>query len=235
MLCMPDTGQVLELTPDGKTRWQLSGFQILFDAQVLPGDRVLLAELGLGRVTERNTKNDILWEKRVVQPVGCQRLRNGNTFIVTLQQLMEVDRTGREVFTRPANGMNYMGATKLRNGDIIFVTTSGICQRLDASGKELKSFHLNGQVQYGGLEALPNGHVLIAHTYNNRVTEYDGDGKEVWTAQVPQPTCATRLANGHTLIGSQYPGRAVELDREGRPVWEYNGPGNQRVNRVRRR
>ena len=51
-------------------------------------------------------------------------------------------------------------AQKLRGGDVIFVTTSGQCTRVDAKGKEGKSFPVSRMLSVlGSLEVLPNNHV----------------------------------------------------------------------------
>src|SRR5439155_22540262 len=98
LIVSQDTGTVLELGADGKPRWQLLNLQGPADAQVLPNGRVLVTEMHGGRVTERNLKNEVVWEKQVNWPMGAQRLPNGNTFIVLRNQLLEVDRGGKEVF-----------------------------------------------------------------------------------------------------------------------------------------
>jgi hypothetical protein len=36
-----------------------------------------------GRVTERDLKGKVLWEKQVLEPLMAQRLSNGNTLITT--------------------------------------------------------------------------------------------------------------------------------------------------------
>src|SRR5260370_38438171 len=70
-------------------------------------------------------------------------------------------------------------------------------------------------------EVVPNDHVLISHAGANKVTEYDGDGKGVWRAEVPLPGIPTRLANGHTLVPAHNTTRRVELDRTGKLVNAY--------------
>jgi hypothetical protein len=106
--------------------------------------------------------------------------------------------------------------------------------RLDASGKELKSFPV-GPSSLGGLEVLPNGRILIALYSNNMVVEYDQEGRRIWEAKVTQPSSATRLPNGNTLVacslGNQ---QVVELDRSGNVVWQHQAP-NQRPWKARRR
>ena len=91
-------------------------------------------------------------------------------------------------------------------------------------------------VQNGNLfgEVLPNDHVLISVGGNNKVTEYDAEGKVVWQADVPLPGIPTRLPNGHTLVPAQNSTHLVELDRTGRVVNEYKDL-NYRPWRVTRR
>ena len=83
------------------------------------------------------------------------------------------------------------------------------------------------------IEVLPNGRVLVPQFSNNRVVEFDPEGKIVWEAAVPNPSSVMRLPNGNTLVGSMIMQRAVELDRSCKEVWDYRADG--RLLRVRRR
>ncbi|HXG12587.1 MAG TPA: HEAT repeat domain-containing protein [Gemmataceae bacterium] len=228
-----ENGQVVELGRDGKVRWQLDGLQYPADFHVLPGDRVLIAEYNSNRVTERNLKNEILWQKQLGAPaVSCQRLPNGNTFIATRMQILEVDPAGKEVLVINRPNGDLMAAHKLRDGQIVCTTSTGLCIKMDAAGKELKRFAV-GNVAIGSLEVLPNGRVLIPQYNNNKVVEYDPEGKVVWEASVSQPLAAIRLANGNTLVSSYGTFQLQELDRSGKVVWEHKTGG--RPGRVRRR
>src|SRR5262249_24736201 len=74
--------RIYEIDRRGKERWAISGVSGPIDAQVLPGERVLVAEHHGSKVTERNLRGDVLWEKKLSdRPVAVQRLPNGNTFI----------------------------------------------------------------------------------------------------------------------------------------------------------
>jgi HEAT repeat protein len=232
LLILADAGEVLELGANGQPRWRLTGLQYPADAQVLPGNRVLIAEVNARRVTERNLRNEILWQKEANWPIACQRLANGNTFIVTRNQLVEVDRAGKEVFVHNHPNGDIMAALRLRDGRIVCSLQAGACQWLDAAGNEVKTFPV-GQVMTNGLDVLANGHVLLPQLWLNKVIEYDGDGRPVWEAAVPQPSAAVRLANGNTLVASQWPPKALEVDRGGKVVWEYGT--NIRVHRAKRR
>ena len=69
MLPGPNSQLPREARAEGKTRWEITGVMNPMDAQVLPGNRVLIAEFGANRVTERNLKGEILWEKPITWPV----------------------------------------------------------------------------------------------------------------------------------------------------------------------
>jgi hypothetical protein len=228
-----EQGKVVEIGRDGKPRWELAGFNYPYDAQVLPGDRVLVAENSGGRVVERTIKGDVVWQKPVHNAVNCQRLANGNTFIATRQQLLEVDKNGKDVFVynRPQSDINT--ARKTRDGQILMVTTTGNLIRMDGTAtKELKTFPV-GQITVGGMELLPNGRVLLAHYNNAKVTEYDLEGRLLWQATVNSPTSASRLPNGNTLVSTGNTNSVVEIDRTGKVVSEQRQP--QRAWKVRRR
>jgi hypothetical protein len=205
------------------------------DAQVLPGDRVLITESGMHRVTERNFKGEILWEKALTEnPVAAQRLPNGNTFIVTHDRLFEVDRAGKEVLISFMVGApTITTARRLRDGRIACILAGGKCQLLDAAGKRSKNFPVSPAVQTtSGLDALPGGGVLVVEYGNNKVVEHNAEGKLVWSATVQRPISAVRLPSGNTLVSSQ-DNFLVELNRSGKVVWEHKISGHP--TRVRRR
>ncbi len=83
-----------------------------------------------------------------------------------------------------------------------------------------------------GDPARPHGHfrrarltkagtVLAAHMDNNKVAEYDLEGREVWALAVLSPWGAIRLASGNTLVTSNR-GFVREFDPHGRVVWEFS-------------
>jgi HEAT repeat protein len=227
-------GRVRELGRDGKTRWQIDNLLYPVDAQVVGGNRVLVAEYNGMRITERDLQGNIVWRKDGLRgrPVNVQRLPGGNTFIATDSMLLEVDRAGKEVFSHALPGV--IAACKARNGEIFCLTGQGLCVRLDARGKEVKSFPAGRDGGWtSGIDASPDGKVLIAQPNHNQVSEMDREGKVVWHAAVPGITTATRLPNGHVLAASYMSRRVVELDRTGRTVWQQQG--DRHVFRARRR
>jgi HEAT repeat protein len=219
LFVVPDYGTVTEIGRDGKVRWQIGGLGCPFEARVLPGERVLVAEYN-GLVTERNLKGEILWQKAVPRALQCQRLANGNTLLVSSNAVVECEPGGKEKVLYTRSGANsLLAARKLRTGQMVVVESGGTCLRLDAAGKELSRFEL-GRISNNCLEVLPNGNLLVPRFFDAKVVEYDARGQAVWQAAFPSPFTAQRLPNGHTLIACHEPPRVVELDRAGKVVWE---------------
>jgi hypothetical protein len=219
-----DDNQVIDLDASKKERWKIDNVQYVLDLQRLPGERVLLAEYKGNRVTERNSKGEVVWSRNVNEPLTAQRLANGNTFIANAEGLVEVTRAGTEVFRwTPPVGQKIMRARRLPGGEMLLVTQLGTTRfvRLDRFGKELSSFGVEVNTSGGRVDLTPAGHVLIPEIYNNRVQERDMDGKIIRTLQVQQPIAAVALPNGHVIVTSMTQRRAVEYDRSGKEVWEY--------------
>lgn len=254
LVVLSDQKIVREIDAAGTTLWEVKEIGFPLDAQALPGDRVLVAEHANNCVTERDRLGNIVWKvdtkdlaqqlakqagiagMPAAQPLVAQRLPNGNTFIATGNQMFEVDKDGKLVWPRSQAGLIVHGvrkAQRLRNGDIAYVSDANRFVRLGRDDKEVLSFLVEATTSGGRLEVLANGHVVVPQVNQNRVVEYDSEGKLVWRATVEQPIAAVRLPNGHTLVTTMDQNRAVELDRGGRIIWDYRSNG--RVNRAFRR
>jgi hypothetical protein len=219
-----DAKQVIDLDANKKERWKIDNVLFPLDVQRLSGERVLLAEYEGNRVTERNSKGEVLWSRHVMSPLTAQRLANGNTMIATAEGLVEVTRAGKEVFSwTPPVGQKIMRARRLPGGDTLLVTQLGTTRfvRLDRFGKEVHSFGVDVHTSGGRIDLTPAGNVLIPEMYNNRVQERDMTGKIVRTLAVQQPIAAVALPNGHVIVTLMLQKSAVEYDRAGKEVWEY--------------
>jgi hypothetical protein len=234
-----DVGKVFELDSENNVVWKLDGIIFPLDVQYLSKDRVLVAEYQAARVAERDVKTgEVKWQRPVGSPLVAQRLDNGNTFVVTETRLVEFNPKGDEVFTHSfPNGQKIMKGIKLPNGEMVCLTDAPRVVRLDGKGKELRqgTFPVTlGTKLFGGrLHALPNGRVLVPHNAENKVVEYDLNGKAVWQVDIDGPVAATRLPNGNTLVTTLNQNRAVELDRNGVEVWQYRT--NTKLTRAVRR
>jgi HEAT repeat protein len=194
---------VTELGNDGKPRWTVTGLDVPLDAQVLPGRGVLIAEHT--RVTERTLKGRIVWQKEITRPWSVQRLRNGNTLIGAANQIIEVDRAGKEVLkiARWAHA-----ARKLPNGRII-AFYDGRMSQFDRRGQLVKEVQIKGG-NVGFPEILDNGNILVP--YNHALIEFDAHGKVVGRIDRKGVSHGYRLRNGHTLVTINW-NEYLELDK----------------------
>jgi HEAT repeat protein len=221
MVISPNHSKIVEMGMDGKVRWELNGLSNVWDAQFITRNRLLVLESGARKVTERTIRGDVLWEMSLngMYPTGMQRLTNGNMLFVSSNRMVEMTRAGREVFSFNRPNSDILHARKMKDGQIIYVTSSATVHRIDEKGNETKTWRVNNPTNQG-CHVLPNGNIVFPQQYSNRVYEYDMNGQQVWTAVTTQPTAVYRLPNGHTLVGSINTNQLVELDRAGKEVWK---------------
>jgi hypothetical protein len=214
-------GTILEVDAKGKTRWQIQGLFRPVDAQVLDEKRVLVTEYSPGQVTERNLNGDVLRRISVSDtPLEARRLPNGNTLITTRSRVYEIDRNDKEVWVTDSRGDLIVAACSFRGGEVGICYQSGEFVRVDRKGEVLTSFRVGRAFRpYGThIQGLPNGHVLVPLYYENKVVEFDRNGREVWSVRFAQPASAQRLPNGRTLVTGYASNTIVELDKTGREV-----------------
>jgi hypothetical protein len=223
-------GKVWQRGRDGRTRWIQEGFLGAMYAQALPGNRVLVAENMGNRVVERDAQGNVVWEYRTNNnPIACQRLPNGNTFIATYNQVLEVTPEKKEVMTYSGGPAFYLfSAERTKDGRVVCMTAQGELIELDAAdGKQLNKFRA---IQGGGwcsAQALPNGRYLVASMSNNggQIREIDAQGVTHWQANYQGVFRAVKLPTGNIVAVSMTTRKIAELDREGRVRWEVTCTG----------
>jgi hypothetical protein len=92
--------------------------------------------------------------------------------------------------------------------------------------KVIKSFNVTAvQTQFGNMDVLANGNIIVPHYQQQRVVEYDGNGAQVATFNVNWPNSVVRLPNGNTLIASQQTRTITEFDRNRNQVATHQTDG----------
>lgn len=228
-------GRIIEVGPDAKERWKIANLQFPSDAQVLPGNRVLVAEHNSNRVSERDLTGKEIWAVQVNQPVNVQRLTNGNTFVVGRAGLAEFDRDQKQTFTFNRQQYDIVSGQKTRNGEYLFLTQQGQIIRLDKEGKQSKVYAVGRVPYWGGMEIQSNGKVL--YTQGNGIAELDlATGESTQVVSYPNGSSCQRLPNGNVLVCGMNKMEVVELDRNGKKIWEYKSTDqNTRPWRAHRR
>jgi outer membrane protein assembly factor BamB len=226
-------GSVMEIRPNKEIAWKFDTARYATDAQVIGKDRVLLAEYLDRKISERDLKGNILWQKQCEVPLACTRLPNGATFVATRRQLLILDKDGKETFTHTVQGSNIYAAARARDGHMVYIDQRGQCTWINAKGNQVKSFPVGQLFTLAGtIEVLPAHRILVPLLREGKVVEFDKDGNRVWQATVPTPYSAIRLPNGNTVVANVQ--RVLELDRDGKAVWSFQ-PDTGRPFRLRRR
>jgi hypothetical protein len=202
------------------------------DVQLLPSGRLLVAENHGSRVTERDRNGKVVWEKKTRSyPASCWRLDNGNTFIATRRELLEVTPEGNTVWSRTWPD-EVCCARRLRDGGIALLTASGpqITNHLvylSAARTEVRRVRVGSQVlPWSTFTILPDGHCLVpVHEGGFDVAEFDRGGRTVWGCRAHRAIGAARLPNGHTLLSGWWVGCLLEVDRAGKVVREHKTEG----------
>lgn len=216
-------GRVWESPREGKERFAITGVLGAMDAQVLSNGRILVAENSGNRVTERDLAGNVHWEYRTPSnPVVCQRLPNGNTFIATYNMVMEVTPDRQVVYQRQRGPAFYIfSAQKLRNGHVVAMTAQGVIQEFDpVADKDIRTINLGPNGGWCSVEALANGRYLVATMNNGTVREIDAAGNTKSTFTYPGVFRATRLPDGSTLVASMTTRKVAIFDRSGALKWE---------------
>jgi hypothetical protein len=217
-----NTNRVWECGANGKVIWDVKA-EGPMDAQVLPGNRVLIAESGAGRVTERDFKGKILWEfKPGGEPINCRRLASGNTWIGLRNGFTEVTRDGKAQPTREIAGTLH-AIRRLPNGRVVYLTNTGLIGEVSAAGKPIRTLQLTNEGTWGDVDMLPNGNFLVANYGTSFVREVDPSGKKVWEVTGTAACGIERLPNGKLLIAC--PERAADIDHAGKVLWEFKSVG----------
>jgi len=227
-----NTDRVWEIGPDGKVRWDINAKGPM-DAQVLPGNRVLIAESNGRMVSERDFKGTVLWSKEFPEePINCQRLLNGQTFVGTRHGVTEVDAKGN-VIKQFRISEDYLHAIRrLPNGGYLAITGKGEIRELDRTGKEMRRVTLVDEGRWGDVEALGNGRYLVANYGTGFIREVDAQGNKIWQIDIGGACGVERMPDGRYLVA--VPNHMIILSKGGNKVWE-SPASNGSVRRAHRR
>ena len=241
-------GEVVELGPDMKPNWTVSGLVGPMDVAYLPDGKVAIAEYNGNRVTVRDPAAGPAAAVRTVggeghayrNPHMLQALDNGNLLVICRNMIVEYKKgTDEEVMRYNRNRYDIASARRLPDGQTIVLAQQeqpNYCLFLDAAGQPVKDRKLKAQMpaHQGSVAASGKDRILV--TESARVAEYDlSTGKTVWTKSIANPRSAQRLPNGNTLIADTQSKRVVEVTPDGKDVWTYTPADGFNVFRAYRR
>lgn len=175
----------------------------------------------------------ITWSHKAPDSNDIWLLPSGNILFTTGKGVLEVTQDNDTVF-RYNSESNIFACQRLRNGNtFVAECNTGRMLEISPEGEIVKSVTIlpEGTADAGfafmrNARRLDNGHFLVAHYAGEKVSEYDRDGREVWSVPVPGGVhSVARLFDGNTMVAvtdRNHNPRLMEFDRRGRCVWEFS-------------
>jgi hypothetical protein len=216
------SGRVFLVTPSGKTLWEIANLSNPTDALLLPNNKILITEQGANRITERDTKGNISWEKSVTNPFHSQRLLNGNIFIASRNKIVEVGRNGNEIFSFSYPNETILAACKTRTNEYALLSYNGVFLKLDSKGNEVSKSRIPFPTNFGinGGAITQNDRVLVSIPTLNKIMEFNFRGQSTWESTITMPGIPTKLPNGNVVAPSLNGSKIVEIQMDGKIIYE---------------
>jgi hypothetical protein len=160
------------------------------------------------------------------------RLSNGNIVFARKTGAGEVTPDKKLIWNYDAPKGFEVHVCKPVGLDRVMIVQNGHPARLmilnTVTGQTEKSFELPVSsdpkspvhTQFRRAHLTKAGTFLVAHHDQDKVVEYDADGKEIWSVAAHIPWDAVRLHNGNTLISS-HDAYVREVNPQGETVWEF--------------
>ena len=227
------SGRVFLVTPSGKTLWEITNLSNPTDALLLPNNKILITEQGANRITERDTKGNISWEKSVTNPFHSQRLSNGNIFIASRNKIVEVGRNGNEIFSFSYPNETILAACKTRTNEYALLSYNGVFLKLDSKGNEVSKSRIPFPTNFGinGGAITQNDRVLVSIPTLNKIMEFNFSGQSTWESTITMPGIPTKLPNGNVVAPSLNGSKIVEIQMDGKIIYE-SAPNSYRSIKV---
>ena len=227
------SGRVFLVTPSGKTLWEIANLSNPTDALLLPNNKILITEQGANRITERDTKGNISWEKSATNPFLSQRLSNGNIFIASRNKIVEVGRNGNEIFSFSYPNETILAACKTRTNEYALLSYNGVFLKLDSKGNEVSKSRIPFPTNFGinGGAITQNDRVLVSIPTLNKIMEFNFSGQSTWESTITMPGIPTKLPNGNVVAPSLNGSKIVEIQMDGKIIYE-SAPNSYRSIKV---
>ena len=240
-------GQVVELGPDMKERWKITGLMTPNDIVFLPNNQVMISETNANRVTIRDMTGRVVANRTLNgagrkiaggQPISLQLLDNGNLIVGCRNGVFEFKKDTDEVVNSYArNQYDIQACHRLPNGQTLLLASNDpkFSVFLDEKLAEIPNKKLGVQAPHWQAQMAATGPDTVLIGEQQQLAEYSvKDNKVIWKKQVFNARSPQRLPNGNTLFVDQQ-NRLIEVAPDGEEVWSYQAPANMMLSKAVRR
>jgi outer membrane protein assembly factor BamB len=190
-----------------------------FVAELLANGNLLFSNEPQGQALEANPAGETVWTSasglRLASLFDLQRLANGHTLCASAynsQRAVELDEKGREVWSFTGPG-NIYSVQRLANGNTLLAADSAVQEVTPAGQVAWEKRERLASVVHA--RRLANGNTLITSWFEGSVTEFDREGREVWSFACPYAFSAERLPDGKTLVAHRNPDELLLVSPDG--------------------
>lgn len=242
-----NAGQVVELGPDMKERWKISGLMTPNDVLFLPNNQVMISEMNANRVTIRDMSGQIVASRTLSgagrkiaggQPISLQMLDNGNIFIGCRNGVFEFKKDADEVVNSYArNQYDIQASHRLANGQTLLLASNDpkFNVILDEKLAEIPNKKLTVQMPHWQAQIASTGPDTILIGEQQQLSEYNvKENKLIWKKAIANARSPQRLPNGNTMYVDQQ-NRIVEVAPDGEEIWSYQAPANMMLSKAIRK
>ncbi|MHA1292189.1 MAG: aryl-sulfate sulfotransferase [Promethearchaeota archaeon] len=224
--------KVIEITPEGKIVWELTGLAYPHEVIELPNDNLLIADTGYDRVIEVNyPKKDIVWSwnpKKINWTEINEEWDNNHYYNNPIDydwtHLNDVDFKHYDTWDAIL--------VSIRNFDLIVeINYTSARESKNSNSSDITWWYGNYKDhsllnRQHNPDYLENGNIIVADSGNDRIIEIDYDNKEiVWKYDdgLSWPRDADELENGNILITDCLNCRIIEIEKDTKKiVWAYS-------------
>jgi hypothetical protein len=196
-----------------------------------PGCALIACDVDTGEITRYDAAGAPAWVYAEVKPIDAWPLPDGSVLAAYLPSPRTANKGGvrliaadkRTLFDLPYDD-EIMSCQPLTNGHfLVNECRAGRVSEVNGEGLTLRSFNLlakgMGHKTARLIRLTPQGTVLVAECYSNKLREYDFAGALLKEWELPMAYGASRLPSGNTLIAGYRPPQVVEVDPAGKTVW----------------
>jgi len=192
--------QKMTIVREGKVVWQYSiplrtatgGVQEFDDATLLPNGNIVFACMsGAGIITH---EKNLVWQyicAKGTETHSCQPIGTDSVLLVV-------------------NDSNHPG---------VLIINTAKNEILKEIAIPTKSTNTHGQFRH--VRMTKDKTIMVGLYAEEKVVEFDLDGKEIWSAPAKSPWSVIKLHSGNVLISGDGQSYTREINQEGETVWEF--------------
>ena len=214
-------GVVVELDAAGKKIWRSTKLEQPWTASIVPGDRLLVAEVGHG-AREYDAAGKRIAEFGTGNTYAAERLIDGNTLVGSYRGsgVVEYDAAGKEVWSHPT--VWTLSVSRLPSGRTLLADyKTGAIMEVDAAGQTV--WTVADQRQTYSCQRDRDG-TWISGPQKRVMTKVDRDGNQVAELSLwGNASHAVKLPDGSIQAGEGFVRR---FDDKGKELWHTEIAGN---------